>query len=344
MKWRATLAAVLLAGVVPPASDAAEAACRPAARGADCFIESGEARLHVVAWGGKGPPLILLAGLNNTARIFDDLAPRLASDRTVYALTRRGFGRSQARVERYDNEALVADIVAAMDALGVRSADIVGHSIAGGEMTALAASHPERVRRLVYLDAAYDRRAIGGFAAGDPAEPRGPPLSATTGPAAYVRWRSETLGFSSRAVAADIAEAFAMRGGRFAMKTPVDVVRAVSAGDRAASPDYSRVQAPALALYAPKTRPEGVPPDAAIERRAASVSYSIAHARPWMLAEKARFDREIRCGLSAEIPGAAHYFFLERPRETATVIADFLNAPLPCSAGSVVAPLTRSAH
>ena len=38
----------------------------------------------------------------------------------------------------------------------IKRVSLIGYSLAGNELTELAASYPERVERLVYLDAAYD--------------------------------------------------------------------------------------------------------------------------------------------------------------------------------------------
>ena len=52
--------------------------------------------LEVLDWGGSGRPLVLLAGLGNTAHIFDKFAPKLTATYHVYGITRRGFGASSA--------------------------------------------------------------------------------------------------------------------------------------------------------------------------------------------------------------------------------------------------------
>ena len=36
-------------------------------------------KLEVLDWGGSGRPIVLLAGLRNTAHIFDDFAPKLTA-------------------------------------------------------------------------------------------------------------------------------------------------------------------------------------------------------------------------------------------------------------------------
>ena len=56
----------------------------------------GGARLHWLAWGTKGPAVVLLPGYSLTAHVFDDIGPLLAVDHRVIALTPRGFGESDA--------------------------------------------------------------------------------------------------------------------------------------------------------------------------------------------------------------------------------------------------------
>jgi hypothetical protein len=54
--------------------------------------------LEVIDWGGNGPPLIFLAGLGNTAHIFDNFAPKFVPKYHAYGITRRGFGASSSPV------------------------------------------------------------------------------------------------------------------------------------------------------------------------------------------------------------------------------------------------------
>ena len=50
--------------------------------------------LEVVDWGGRGTPLVFLAGLGSTAHVFDDFAPQFTDSFHVVGITRRGFGAS----------------------------------------------------------------------------------------------------------------------------------------------------------------------------------------------------------------------------------------------------------
>lgn len=61
-----------------------------------------DVQLEVIDWGGSGQPLVFLAGLGNTAHIFDQFAPQFTTQYHVLGITRRGFGfsSSPAQMER----------------------------------------------------------------------------------------------------------------------------------------------------------------------------------------------------------------------------------------------------
>jgi len=63
---------------------------------------------------------------------------------------------------------LVEDLRAFLDEMGIEKVSLIGHSIAGDQLTRLAAVYPERVNKLVYLDAAYDRSDLPGLFAHHP--------------------------------------------------------------------------------------------------------------------------------------------------------------------------------
>jgi pimeloyl-ACP methyl ester carboxylesterase len=114
-------------------------------------------RLEVLDWGGNGRPILLLAGLGDTAHIFDDFAPTLTQRHRVYAVTRRGFGNSSAPDFGYDFGRLADDVMGVVDALGLEEPIIVGHSFAGEEMHIVGNRHASKVAGLVYIDAAFNR-------------------------------------------------------------------------------------------------------------------------------------------------------------------------------------------
>jgi non-heme chloroperoxidase len=151
-----TLARVLVALVVAAACGR-HAPERPAARlPAIRFIDvAPDVRLEVVDWGGTGRDVVLLSGLGGTAHDFDTFAPKLASTYHVYGITRRGFGGSTLAKSGYDADRLGDDVLAVLDSLKLTRPVLVGHSIAGEELSSIGSRRPERVAGLVYLDAAY---------------------------------------------------------------------------------------------------------------------------------------------------------------------------------------------
>ena len=114
-----------------------------------------DVRLEVLDWGGSGNPIILLAGAGNTAHVFDEFAPKLTANHHVYGITRRGFGSSGFAASGNGSDRLRDDVLAVMDALKLDRPVLVGHSIAGAELSSIATSYPDRVAGLVYLEAAY---------------------------------------------------------------------------------------------------------------------------------------------------------------------------------------------
>jgi non-heme chloroperoxidase len=119
------------------------------------FVEvQPDVKLEVLDWGGTGRNLVLLAGLGSTAHVFDSLAPKLAAHYHVIGVTRRGFGQSSAPQTGYDPKRLGDDVVSVIDALRLSDPVLVGHSIAGEELSAVSTYHPGRAAALIYLDAA----------------------------------------------------------------------------------------------------------------------------------------------------------------------------------------------
>jgi pimeloyl-ACP methyl ester carboxylesterase len=97
--------------------------------------------------------LVLLAGLGNTAHVFDDIAPKLARHFHVYGITRRGFGASSMPKSGYTVDRLADDDVTVLRVLHIHNPILAGHSIAGEELSEIGLHYPKRIAGLVYLDA-----------------------------------------------------------------------------------------------------------------------------------------------------------------------------------------------
>jgi pimeloyl-ACP methyl ester carboxylesterase len=121
-----------------------------------------DVRLEVLDWGGSGRNIVLLSGSGNTAHVFDDFAQKLIAFGHVYGITRRGFGASSHPAIGYTDQRLADDVLRALDLLEIDRAVLVGHSMAGSELTTIGGQHPERVAGLVYLDAGDDPGDFSG--------------------------------------------------------------------------------------------------------------------------------------------------------------------------------------
>ena len=126
-------------------------------------------RIEVMDWGGSGRPLIFLAGAGDTAHRFDGFAPKFTGQHHVYGITRRGFGASIKPAPangNYSADHLGDDVLAVMQALHIERPVMVGHSLAGQELSSIGSRFPQKVSGLIYLDAATS------FAFYDPAHPK----------------------------------------------------------------------------------------------------------------------------------------------------------------------------
>ena len=122
-------------------------------------------RLRYRDWGGpinhaaSDPtpvPLLLVHGLGATARVWDLVAPLLARERRVVAVDQRGHGLSDKPDSGYDMATLVADNLAAADALGLGERfAVAGHSWGAHIAVALAADRPAHVAALILVDGGF---------------------------------------------------------------------------------------------------------------------------------------------------------------------------------------------
>ena len=111
--------------------------------GANIFVRSG----------GAGPVVVLLHGYAETSDSWAPLAAELAKTFTVVVPDLRGMGRSSRPTGGYDKKTQAADIRAVVTALGHDRASVVSHDIGIMVAYAYAARYPDKVERLVVMDA-----------------------------------------------------------------------------------------------------------------------------------------------------------------------------------------------
>jgi lipase len=252
--------------------------------------------LHLYRFGPDGgTPLVALHGLKGYGGRWRQLAGRLGDVR-VYAPDLRGHGWSAPQPPWTVNQH-AEDVLAVLDDLGLPRVDVLGHSLGGTVAIELARLAPERVGRLVLLDPVRAvppdvalQRALAEFA---------PPSFADPGEAATARAQHWPAG-ADGLVADEVREHLACDGdGRWRWRyVPA---AAVTGHSEAARPlVFPPRNTATLLVLATRDVPGGHA--AAAWREALGPSSIVV---------------EMDCG---------HQIYLERPAETATMVADFLGA------------------
>lgn len=135
----------------PPSGPGGLGATPPVAGGLDVDLPGDGVRLRATRWPGTGTPVLLLHGLASTRRFWDLVVPGLTGLPLV-ALDQRGHGDSERPAGPYDGPVVARDALAALDALGLSRAVVVGHSWGATTALTLAATAPERVLAVVAVD------------------------------------------------------------------------------------------------------------------------------------------------------------------------------------------------
>jgi pimeloyl-ACP methyl ester carboxylesterase len=255
------------------------------------FVQITDAvQLEVLDFGGTGRPMVLLAGGGNTAHVFDEFAVKLTSLGHVYAITRRGYGASSRPESGYDVVRLGEDVMAVLDALRIERPVLIGHSIAGQEMSYLAGQHRQRIAALIYLDAAY-RYAYDVPGEFEKDFPNLPPPPAT--PPAVAR-APFTLPEAERRQPRGLPAA----------------AQAIVAGGR----QFTEIGLPALAIFASPHDIGAATPDPAFDRFDEAVTERQARA----------FERGVPGARVRRWRGASHYLFLTREADVIKEVTDFI--------------------
>src|ERR1700675_4234679 len=115
----------------------------PSPEGADIFVR----------WGGSGPVVVLIHGYAENSDSWAPLAADLMKDHTVVVPDLRGIGKSSKPESGYDEKTQAKDIRAVVIGLGYDKTSVVAHDIGNAVAYAYAAMYPDKVERLVVLDA-----------------------------------------------------------------------------------------------------------------------------------------------------------------------------------------------
>lgn len=289
------------------------------------FITVNGVRLHYLDWGGKEETILFLHGLGDTAHIFDDVAPKFTNQFRVFGLTCRGHGQSEKPETGYDTGTLVEDVRQFLDALKIKRVILVGHSWAGDQLTRFAGEHPDRVVKLVYLDAAHDRATLP-----EVHKQRPPALSPTKADLesldSFRQWVSR-MSFWSDAWEANLREmmVFSADGKILKEAKPGRATRLLMQGTIESRPDYTKIRSPALNIAVVgfssrvsdffKTLPDST---------RAKAEDSLSRVAQFQQQQIDRFRKEIPNGRVIVFTNTDHHCFIEREDEVLREMREFL--------------------
>ena len=189
-----------------------------------------------------GTPVILLHGVTDSWHSFEPVLPHLPSSIHAIALTQRGHGDSARPEAGYHPRDFGRDVASFMDALELKSAVIVGHSMGSYVAQCFAIDYPERTSGLVLVGSFINCRDNPGIVEfwdsavsklTDPVDPN------------FVRE------FQESTLARAVPQAFLDRVVQESLKVPARVWRAAFEGLLAAdfSVGLGKIKAPTLILW-----------------------------------------------------------------------------------------------
>jgi pimeloyl-ACP methyl ester carboxylesterase len=247
---------------------------------------------------GTGEPILLIMGLGATTDYWGEgFLEKLARHFSVVTYDHRGIGRSDRTSADFTVIGLAEDAAGLLRALKIASAHVVGFSLGGMVAQALAARHPEVVRRLV----------LAGTSAGSRTRPalsietlsRLSDAMVSADPAQAVQAGLDANVSADSAARPEVREAWInlVSGTRMPLRTIQRQLKAAQAHDGA---DLLRsITSPALVVHGSEDR----------------------------LVEPAHAD-ELAAALPdarvALVPGAGHMFFWEKPELSGELIAAWL--------------------
>ena len=115
-------------------------------------VVSGDATIHYRI-SGQGAPLVLLHGGLSSSIDWYALLPGLSRQFQVISIDSRGHGQSTLGHQPYTYHLLADDVIAVLDELDIRSADVAGWSDGGNTALMLALYYSERIKRVVAISA-----------------------------------------------------------------------------------------------------------------------------------------------------------------------------------------------
>jgi pimeloyl-ACP methyl ester carboxylesterase/tetratricopeptide (TPR) repeat protein len=139
-----------LAGL-PAKASGASSISRVPVQFSSALLKTGVRLRYAYQGDPNGIPVIMLHGYTDSWFSFSPVLPLLDQKYRVYILDQRGHGESDRPVGGYAMQQFAADVIAFMDAMNIKQATIVGHSMGSFVAQHVAVEAPERVKQLVLV-------------------------------------------------------------------------------------------------------------------------------------------------------------------------------------------------
>jgi pimeloyl-ACP methyl ester carboxylesterase len=266
------------------------------------FLQVNGTRVHYVE-AGRGDPVVLVHGLGGSTFSFRYTVPELAQRHRVVAIDLRGFGYTERPEDAdYSLSGQATLVQQAMGRLGIVRAAVVGHSMGGSVAMRLALQYPERVSRLVLVDAATDHEMRRGARTGRLLRPLQPILALATRNQAFRRFALRSVVHDPAFVTPEVIDGY-FRPLR--MNGTMRAFASLGAQRRRDAPlDPERIRQRTLVLWG-------------------------EHDRLIPLARGEELARRIPNAQLEVIPGAAHLPLEEQPELSNKALEEFLRPPGP---------------
>jgi pimeloyl-ACP methyl ester carboxylesterase len=153
--WRLGVSLALVALLSPSYGRASQAVAPPVREDS---VRLGDLVQHYRRT-GQGPPLLLIHGLTNTWRVWRPHIDALSATHDLIIPDLRGHGDTPNPASTLTPIQVARDMLALLDALGIKQVQVAGYSFGGHVALRMAALQPERVEAMVVIAGAH--RLIG---------------------------------------------------------------------------------------------------------------------------------------------------------------------------------------
>jgi pimeloyl-ACP methyl ester carboxylesterase len=123
-------------------------------------LPDGETLAYIDTGDPSGPPVVLIHGYTDSARDWVPLMPYLSKRFRLILVDIRGHGQSSKPECCYTRLDFAYDIKLLLDSLGIRRADLVGHSLGSIIAQTFAEFWPEKTRRVVLISSTGGRPPV----------------------------------------------------------------------------------------------------------------------------------------------------------------------------------------